>query len=235
MTAETVAAALSPRTKAVLVVHLFGRPAPWRSSRRRSPTVSRCSRTLRARSGRVGKAARAGLGRLGCSSFHPRKIVTTGEGGAVTTIDPEIADAIPPLPPPRHRAARRLRDRAAGDLPPAGHPLRSGRRRRPGSGSCSPSASALRRPTRSGSARRSGSSADEGDRHGWQAYVVRTDGGTRRSRRLPRRDPGITYALHRLAAYADQGPSRCGRGVRACARAALPRPADRGSRGSPRP
>ena len=31
---------------------------------------------------------------LGCLSFHPRKIVTTGEGGAVTTNDDEIADAV---------------------------------------------------------------------------------------------------------------------------------------------
>jgi dTDP-4-amino-4,6-dideoxygalactose transaminase len=52
-------------------------------------------------------------------------------------------------------------------------------------------------------------SADEGDRHGLQAYVVRVD---RRDVALQRlRDAGIqaqigTYALHRLAAYAEQGP-----------------------------
>ena len=28
-----------------------------------------------------------GLGTMGCLSFHPRKVVTTGEGGAVTTND----------------------------------------------------------------------------------------------------------------------------------------------------
>ena len=31
---------------------------------------------------------------MGCLSFHPRKIVTTGEGGAVTTGDGELAAAI---------------------------------------------------------------------------------------------------------------------------------------------
>ena len=52
-------------------------------------------------------------------------------------------------------------------------------------------------------------SADEGDRHGWQAYVVRLD---RRDEALEAfRAAGIeaqigTYGLHRLRAYADQGP-----------------------------
>jgi perosamine synthetase len=51
--------------------------------------------------------------------------------------------------------------------------------------------------------------ADEGDRHGWQAYVIHVD---RRDDVLPAlRAKGIeaqigTYALHRLSAYADQGP-----------------------------
>ena len=51
--------------------------------------------------------------------------------------------------------------------------------------------------------------AAEGDRHGWQAYVVRVD---RRDEVLASlRATGIeaqigTYALHRLTAYRDQGP-----------------------------
>ena len=51
--------------------------------------------------------------------------------------------------------------------------------------------------------------AAEGDRHGWQAYVVRLD---RRDEALAAlRADGIevqigTYALHRLTAYRDQGP-----------------------------
>ena len=52
-------------------------------------------------------------------------------------------------------------------------------------------------------------SADEGDTHGWQAYVIRLD---RRDEALAAlRAEGIeaqigTYALHRLSAYRDQGP-----------------------------
>jgi perosamine synthetase len=52
-------------------------------------------------------------------------------------------------------------------------------------------------------------SADEGDRHGWQAYVIQVD---RRDEVMAAlRAQGIqcqigTYALHRLGAYRDQGP-----------------------------
>ena len=51
--------------------------------------------------------------------------------------------------------------------------------------------------------------ANDGDSHGWQAYVVRLD---RRDEALTAlRAEGIevqigTYAVHRLSAYADQGP-----------------------------
>jgi perosamine synthetase len=38
--------------------------------------------------------AAGGIGVAGCFSFHPRKIVTTGEGGAVTTNDQRIADYV---------------------------------------------------------------------------------------------------------------------------------------------
>jgi dTDP-4-amino-4,6-dideoxygalactose transaminase len=51
-------------------------------------------------------------------------------------------------------------------------------------------------------------SVDEGDRHGWQAYVIQLD---RRDEAMAHlRAQGIqcqigTYALHRLSAYRDQG------------------------------
>ncbi len=52
-------------------------------------------------------------------------------------------------------------------------------------------------------------SADEGDRHGWQAYVVQIDRRDDTLRAL--QAAGIqaqigTYALQRLGAYSDQGP-----------------------------
>ena len=49
---------------------------------------------------------------------------------------------------------------------------------------------------------------DDGDVHGWQAYVIQVDGAADVIAAL--RSQGIeaqigTYALHRLAAYKDQG------------------------------
>ena len=34
------------------------------------------------------------IGNTGCFSFHPRKSITTGEGGMVTTSDPDLAERI---------------------------------------------------------------------------------------------------------------------------------------------
>jgi perosamine synthetase len=66
----------------------------------------------------AGRAAGA-WGRAGCFSFHPRKAITTGEGGAVTTDDAALADRL-----------RRLRNHgldphaAAPDFVEAGYNLR---------------------------------------------------------------------------------------------------------------
>ena len=81
---------MTPRTKAVLAVHLFGRPARVEEL----PAVT----VLEDAAGALG-AARGGrpcgsLGALACFSFHPRKIVTTGEGGAVTTDDGALAERV---------------------------------------------------------------------------------------------------------------------------------------------
>src|SRR5213076_3642736 len=81
---------VTARTKAVLAVHLFGRPARLDEY----PSLP----VLEDAAGALG-ASRGGrpcgsLGALACLSFHPRKIVTTGEGGAVTTDDAELAVAI---------------------------------------------------------------------------------------------------------------------------------------------
>ena len=212
LTAEAVAAALTERTKAVLVVHLFGRPAPWVSLEAVTPEgVALLEDAAGALGARSSGRACGGLGRLGCLSFHPRKIVTTGEGGAVTTDDTEIADAI-----------RRFRHH--GIEPRGDFDIRSpGLNYRLPDILCALGTTQMRRLERlveererlaAGYAERlEGAvglpSADEGDRHGWQAYVVRVD---RRDEAMASlKEAGIqaqigTYALHRLAAYADQGP-----------------------------
>jgi dTDP-4-amino-4,6-dideoxygalactose transaminase len=76
VTAETVKAALTPATKAVIAVHLFGNVAPVASSKR---SVSRCSRTPRRPPARaVPTAARAPSGRRRRSASIPPR--TSGHG-----------------------------------------------------------------------------------------------------------------------------------------------------------
>ena len=76
------------KTKAILAVHLFGRPARLEEL----PDIP----VLEDAAGALGATHRGkpcgGLGLLGCFSFHPRKIVTTGEGGALTTNDTDLAE-----------------------------------------------------------------------------------------------------------------------------------------------
>ena len=114
-----------------------------------------CSRTRPARSARAGAGRpAAGSGRWAASRFHPRKIVTTGEGGAVTTNDAELADAIRRLRNHGWRRSRGRRHARARRRTTASRTssARSGSRSCAGSTSCSPTRDADRgRATRSGS------------------------------------------------------------------------------------
>jgi perosamine synthetase len=206
---EAVAAAVTDRTRAVLVVHLFGRPARWEEIGAAIPDgVVLIEDAAGALGARRGGRACGGLGRLGCLSFHPRKIVTTGEGGAITTDDGDLAETLRAL---RHHGWREA------DMPAPGFNYRLP------DILCALGVTQLRRleqlleeRERLAAAYRDRldgrvqlPSADEGDRHGWQAYIVQLE---RRDAALDAlRSAGIqaqigTYALHRLGAYSDQGP-----------------------------
>jgi perosamine synthetase len=87
---------LRPNTKAVVLVHLFGRMADARGmgsqcAERGIHLVEDACLALGAR--RAGGSAGT-LGTAGCFSFHPRKVITTGEGGAVCTSDDALAASI---------------------------------------------------------------------------------------------------------------------------------------------
>ena len=90
--AERLAAAITPRTRALMVVHLFGYPVEMAdvtalAEAHGVPIVEDAAGAL----GSIVDGRPAGsLGAAGCLSFHPRKVVTTGEGGAVLTADPEL-------------------------------------------------------------------------------------------------------------------------------------------------
>jgi perosamine synthetase len=205
---ERVADTVGPRTRAVLAVHLFGRPLDWEAL---EAAVPERVALLEDAAGALGARRRGrpcgSLGRMGCLSFHPRKIVTTGEGGAVTTDDGELAAAI---------RSGRHHGWDEGDMPAPGVNYRLS------DVLCALGIPQVRRLDELLAARARVAaayterlagvvetpSADEGDVHGWQAYVVRVD---RRDEILAAlRAEGIeaqigTYALHRLGAYADQG------------------------------
>ena len=91
-----VEAAITPRTKAIVAVHLFGKAAPLRdllaiASRHGLKVIedAACAVGTRYEGQPVGA-----IGDIGCFSFHPRKVITTGEGGMVTTNDPGLAERV---------------------------------------------------------------------------------------------------------------------------------------------
>jgi len=84
---------VTPRTKAVIPVHLFGLCADMEAIRAvLRPDIRIIEDAACAAGARwQGKSAGA-LGDLGVFSFHPRKSITTGEGGMVTTNDDNLAE-----------------------------------------------------------------------------------------------------------------------------------------------
>lgn len=85
-------AKVTPRTKAVIAVHLFGLCADIDGLRAALPSSVKIVEDAACAAGASlnGKPA-GGLGDLGCFSFHPRKSITTGEGGMLTTNDAALA------------------------------------------------------------------------------------------------------------------------------------------------
>jgi dTDP-4-amino-4,6-dideoxygalactose transaminase len=93
LTAETIAETITDRTKAVMVVHQVGMPADL------DPIRELCTERgiavvedAACAAGSTYKGQPIGAGSsLAVFSFHPRKLLTTGEGGMITTGDLELA------------------------------------------------------------------------------------------------------------------------------------------------
>ncbi len=93
VTADTVRAALTPRTKAVIAVHLFGNVAPVADIEALGvPVLEDAAQSAGSRSA----AGRPGaLGTAATFSFFPSKnLGCFGDGGAVVTSDPDLADRV---------------------------------------------------------------------------------------------------------------------------------------------
>jgi perosamine synthetase len=117
MNVEHMEAVMTSRTVGVIPVHLFGLCAPIRelvaaASRHKLWVVEDAACAFGAR---VGGRHAGTFGDIGCFSFHPRKAITTGEGGMVTTPSPDT-----------DRLVRSLRDHGASRTDLARHTGQAG-------------------------------------------------------------------------------------------------------------
>ncbi|WP_424528704.1 DegT/DnrJ/EryC1/StrS family aminotransferase [Sphaerisporangium viridialbum] len=91
LTAKTIEAVLTPRTRAVILVHQAGVPADVDEVRTAHPGLIIVEDAACA-AGSVYKGRPVGAGSpLSAWSFHPRKLLTTGEGGMITMEDADLA------------------------------------------------------------------------------------------------------------------------------------------------
>ncbi len=93
VTAETIEACLSDKTKAIIVTHLFGNPCEMDkilalANARNIPVIED---TAQAFLGKYNEKYVGTIGDIGCFSLQQGKHVTTGEGGIVTTNDEALA------------------------------------------------------------------------------------------------------------------------------------------------
>lgn len=78
---------ITPKTKAIMVVHLFGLCAPMDEIKAIAGDIALVEDGACAAGAAYKGIPAGGLGTMGCFSFHPRKSITTGEGGMITTND----------------------------------------------------------------------------------------------------------------------------------------------------
>jgi dTDP-4-amino-4,6-dideoxygalactose transaminase len=93
VTAETIGPKIGPRTRAIIVTHLFGNPCDMApimalAARHGIPVIEDCAQAFLARSG--GRTVGT-IGAIGAFSLQQGKHMTTGEGGFVATSDPALA------------------------------------------------------------------------------------------------------------------------------------------------
>lgn len=93
VTAETIEKVISPRTKAIIVTHLFGNPCDMDpimdlARSKNIPVIEDCAQAFLS----TYKGRQVGtIGDIGCFSLQQGKHITTGEGGLVTTNNEDYA------------------------------------------------------------------------------------------------------------------------------------------------
>ncbi|SDC89232.1 DegT/DnrJ/EryC1/StrS family aminotransferase [Geotoga petraea] len=93
---EEIESKITNKTKAIMPVHEFGNSANMdeiiKVSKKYNLKIiedAACALGTEYKKKKIGS-----IGDIGCFSFHPRKSVTTGEGGIITTNDPEIYEKL---------------------------------------------------------------------------------------------------------------------------------------------
>jgi dTDP-4-amino-4,6-dideoxygalactose transaminase len=107
MDPDDLAAKVTPKSRAIIVVHPFGQPAEMD----RINAIAQQHGLRVIEDGACALGAKVSDGRAcgsvsdaGCFSFHPRKLLTTGEGGMIVTDDHDISETLAVL---RSHGARR--------------------------------------------------------------------------------------------------------------------------------
>ncbi len=93
---EAAAAAITPRTKAIIPVHLYGHPCDMDpimklAEKHKLIVIEDCAEAQ----GALYKGRQVGtFGDIGCFSFFSNKVITTGEGGMVSTRNADLAEKL---------------------------------------------------------------------------------------------------------------------------------------------
>jgi perosamine synthetase len=93
---ELIESLITPRTKAIIPVHLFGHPVDMDhlmeiAKRRNIIVIEDCAESHGAT---VRGRMTGSFGDMSCYSFYANKVITTGEGGMVTTNDDRLAERL---------------------------------------------------------------------------------------------------------------------------------------------
>ncbi|HAU94050.1 MAG TPA: perosamine synthetase [Alteromonas sp.] len=88
-----IAEKVTARTKAIIVVHLFGLCVDVAAVREKLPPQVKIIEDAACAAGaKIDEKYAGSLGDAAAFSFHPRKVITTGEGGMITTNDDDLAE-----------------------------------------------------------------------------------------------------------------------------------------------
>ena len=93
---EQVEEKITEKTKAIIPVHLYGHPAEMLEllSIARDNNLKVIEDSCQAHGSEYNGKKAGSIGDLGCFSFYPTKVITTGEGGIITTNNSELAEKL---------------------------------------------------------------------------------------------------------------------------------------------